>query len=375
MIITLYSVFTSMVWSSLFLMMFYVCLNNTRLLRYVGARALYFMIVMCLLRLVLPVEFSFTKVVAMPEVLNPIRDFFYTDIPTYQGTVIAACVFVWAVVGLILMISVIARYYSYFRQVGKLQTSTTKQIRRITNQIIPAKDKSRVTVTLSTDTSVPLVGGFKKCVILLPLQDYTDKELALILEHEYNHIKHNDAYIRLFMQLICSIYWWQPMIWIIKFNLDKVLELLCDSRVIGDNNDRNTILYGETILKFARTKSNHKISFVTFEFSYDKEMKQRFHLLFPFTAPCRNKMIISAFTTTMAVFLLVTSYLLVFQSDFYIPLTNEITVENPLVIEKNMDGNYTVYFEDNILVINQKEYDMIASDGFIINNFTGENLS
>ncbi len=82
----------------------------------------------------------------------------------------------------------------------------------------------------------PCVWGLgKKPTIILPTGFFfslSRKDQDLILTHEMAHIKRYDHLIRFIEFLALSIYWWNPIAWLICFNVRQSSEICCDNYVL-----------------------------------------------------------------------------------------------------------------------------------------------
>lgn len=94
--------------------------------------------------------------------------------------------------------------------------------------------KRKVEIRESDRIAAPLTYGLIRPVILLPAQHKNMKErsLGFVLEHEFIHIKHLDVLLKWIMVLICSIYWYNPLIWVMYFFVDCDIELSCDEALL-----------------------------------------------------------------------------------------------------------------------------------------------
>lgn len=77
---------------------------------------------------------------------------------------------------------------------------------------------------------VPLTYGLLRPVIILPARQPADqKQLATILLHEWNHIRHWDVLWQWGLLLVCSLHWFNPAVWLMARVCRQDLELLCDA--------------------------------------------------------------------------------------------------------------------------------------------------
>lgn len=67
----------------------------------------------------------------------------------------------------------------------------------------------------------------------MPLEDDKGKK---VFKHEITHIKQKHSWDRLFCQLISSIFWINPFIWIIQKELQTIHEFIADEEAVGNQN-------------------------------------------------------------------------------------------------------------------------------------------
>lgn len=80
----------------------------------------------------------------------------------------------------------------------------------------------------------PLSYGIFRPVILMPeTTDWEDlKKVSYILEHEFVHVKRLDAVTKLLLITAASIYWFNPLVWVMYILLNRDIELSCDEAVV-----------------------------------------------------------------------------------------------------------------------------------------------
>ena len=89
--------------------------------------------------------------------------------------------------------------------------------------------KRPVEIKESDRIGMPLTYGLLKPVILLPAhRELLEKGLSFVLEHEFIHIKHMDVLLKWILLLVCSLYWYNPLIWVMYIMANRDMELACD---------------------------------------------------------------------------------------------------------------------------------------------------
>jgi TonB family protein len=81
----------------------------------------------------------------------------------------------------------------------------------------------------------PLTSGIFRKTILLPqtAADWPIDRRRLVLAHEMAHVKRNDALGQLLSQIVCSVYWFNPVVWYAVHRLRIERERACDDYVLG----------------------------------------------------------------------------------------------------------------------------------------------
>ncbi|HEY2384425.1 MAG TPA: M56 family metallopeptidase [Terriglobia bacterium] len=81
----------------------------------------------------------------------------------------------------------------------------------------------------------PMTWGFRRHRILLPAsaREWRPERRRLVLAHELAHVKRSDGVVHLFVQLACSVYWFNPLIWFAARSARIERERACDDQVLN----------------------------------------------------------------------------------------------------------------------------------------------
>lgn len=86
---------------------------------------------------------------------------------------------------------------------------------------------------LARDTSPLTVGLFRPRVLLPPAAaSWTPDRRRAVLCHELAHVRRNDARIQVLTQVACTLYWFNPLIWMAAAALRRERERACDDDVL-----------------------------------------------------------------------------------------------------------------------------------------------
>ncbi len=151
------------------------------------------------------------------------------------------------------------------------------QINRIKDEIEKRLAlKQSVAVRLNYQCIVPVVMGVRKPVILLPEQEYDQKKLRIILEHELMHVKHRDLFWKHFLYWISKVHWFNYSFKCLTDDINGWNETYCDrDACYGEMSICTYEEYFDTILENARVKSNEKLLFTMHLYENKKGIKRR----------------------------------------------------------------------------------------------------
>ena len=118
----------------------------------------------------------------------------------------------------------------------------------------------RTNVRLSNRITVPMVWGFLRPVILLPVDadQWQTERLHAVLLHELAHIKRWDWTMQMVTQITCAVYWFNPFVWFAAHWIRIEAEQACDDQVL--NAGYQSTNYAQLLLDITR---NVKIAKVT----------------------------------------------------------------------------------------------------------------
>ena len=106
---------------------------------------------------------------------------------------------------------------------------------------------------ISNETTVPIVCGLFRPVIILPTEarHWPEERLESVLRHERMHIARRDTVAQALAQMICALYWPQPLAWLAACAMRNACEQACDDGVISQGTKPST--YARHLIEIARS--------------------------------------------------------------------------------------------------------------------------
>ncbi len=98
----------------------------------------------------------------------------------------------------------------------------------------------------------PMLCGFIKPKILLPVLDISDNSAVGILGHELIHYKRHDLWLKLFGVVACSLHWFNPVAHFASRQLSQSIELACDEQLLDGLDRAARGSYGRVLLEIIR---------------------------------------------------------------------------------------------------------------------------
>lgn len=136
--------------------------------------------------------------------------------------------------------------------------------------------RRRVRVRIGDREVPPMTWGMRTHVILLPATaaDWSIARRRLVLAHELAHIRRNDGVVQILVQAVCSIYWFNPLVWHAVRCLRIERECACDDQVLSLGVDADE--YADHLLQVARTiSSGQTLSLSTVAMAHRSQLETR----------------------------------------------------------------------------------------------------
>lgn len=298
--------------------------TRTELISRYGTAVPHFLVICCIIRILFPVEFPDYQYVIADNFLFSwvVEHFKFILHPEYRRIGIIAFVIVWlggSAVSLFFLVkkSLLARYILH-----EDACIDYPKAKKILDSIDP---DCKVETRLCSGISTPILAGYLHPKIYFPTLPYTDEEVRLVLLHEYSHWKRRDIWKKLVMNIICIVFWWNPAVFIIRRELDQLLEFCCDKRLSKGFEELEILDYLNLLIMTSSAKKKKSVmtnTLFTIDFAdnmVQHTIQQRFDLLFYKHRATKHRKLAQAGMILLGVVWMVCSYYFILQTNFESP--------------------------------------------------------
>lgn len=130
---------------------------------------------------------------------------------------------------------------------------------------------------ISSAVNSPMMVGLFRSTLLLPGEDLDELELTFILRHELTHHRRHDLWYKLLLTLVNALHWFNPLIYLLRREAERDLELTCDDAVVAGTGPDIRRAYSETLLASIHRRKGLGRAVLSTHFYGGKEvMKERF---------------------------------------------------------------------------------------------------
>ena len=128
---------------------------------------------------------------------------------------------------------------------------------------------------VSTLVGSPMVVGLLRPRLLLPGENFGSQELRFILRHELTHYRRRDLWYKLVLLAANALHWFNPLIWLLRREAERDLELTCDDAVVAGADGEIRRAYSEALMASIRPQKEHSVLSTHF-YGGKAVMKERF---------------------------------------------------------------------------------------------------
>lgn len=370
MSLSVFSFLMAVLWCNIFIIFLSIMRKQTGFIAHFSVAPLLLFLGVCLFRLCFVFELPNAIVIQSQYMFPAIIDGLTMGIFSIMGyelSILDIFLFLW-IAGAVFFVVKYVIEAKRLKNILRMKTVLKNQCAiKIMNEVLShSKKKPKVELFELAGIPSPMVSGYFHPTIYLPKIPFTEDELRCILLHELTHFLNKDAWIKLFMHFICVIFWWNPMVHILKGNLVHILELRCDAKLISQLSEEEKFKYLESITMVLRYQLSSRQALqptmdaattsVLVNAGQMSNVEQRFHLILEKDyAKKYQPMVYGVYFVITMLFLV--SNLFVIQPVFTCedPGAYAITPKAAYLLD-NHDGTYSLYVNEEFLSTIEEEY-------------------
>lgn len=351
--LTIYNFIFAFLWFNIFVIVCLLYKRNEKLLIRFGIWPFVVTLVLGLLRFCVVFEYPFTVIIRSTSALPKVVDLLRSDVISGLSW-INLILGVWIIGTAVMITRIFESIKHQNKAIEEIELYQNDHAQKVLDRITGQRhSKAFVRVFVSPNIKGPIISGFLHPVILLPQYELTDTELECVILHEWSHYKNKDNWIKLFVNAFCAIFWWNPLVHLLKRRLNFILELNSDRNATKCLGLEGRLFYTATVGKVIRLSDivNVKEPVCQSALSItadDNKLVQRFEFLL--TDRVKLKSLSTVFIGLVLALSLLSSYLFVVQPasfpdelELYESETIEIAPENSYI--KVTDGQYALYVD------------------------------
>lgn len=226
---------------------------------------------------------------------------------------------VWLLGFIILMCRYLISYFRFKKKICGFDT----------HEVIDGVD-----VIKSTIISSPLVFGFFKPTLAIPEIKMNEDDYKLAIKHEMVHYKHHDSWFKLFAVIVNSIYWFNPITYLMVNLIGEACEYACDEQVTKEMDMSDRKQYSTMILSMVCQTSPALSSNMV---KNKKQLRRRFEMIMK-----KKKFSVWGTTLCMVLILVLTCCSVVFANEIE-PLVSSLLKDDYVYISTYGDGGYNEF--------------------------------
>lgn len=200
----------------------------------------------------------------------------------------------------------------------------------------------------------PAIFGAFHPIIVLSKETFSCKDLEFILRHEIEHYHNYDLHLKIILDLLVAIYWWNPFVYRLRKKLNIAIEFSNDYRVSKDLNSQNRIRYAESLLRIAKENIPETV--------YDLSLVNNFYLEKRIHLLVDNDFISKKKKTSMILnlmFLIVLMFIIL----FFVPEAQYLSKAEEDFAKENA---FSIDSDNSFFIRNVNGYDLYVSEEYLV---------
>lgn len=281
--ITISSVTTMCLLNSLLILILCQFFKNDYIMKKIGPGCMIVIFLAIIIRMFIPLEFPYTYSVRIEDILTHFRRFF-----TYSITTNPLEIMIWHVLIAIWLVGIVVslvikavKYGTCLRIIALMEEEQWDEVcRKHSFSLEGFEELKSVRLVYCKHFDSPYLVGLGKYYLILPYKEYSDEEFHYIVLHELMHVRNKDILWKVLIDLLCVAFWWNPVIYYLKKELSKLIEMRNDMQILSILSEEEKVSYMQCLKSTALDLAGKDMAFgVSFNRSDLKELDKRMKLI------------------------------------------------------------------------------------------------
>lgn len=337
---------TMVVSGSLLALAVWILLKNKSIFLAVGTSVPMILSVLIMVRLLIPFELGFEKSVYLDRWLPQFQDFFimpFMQIEHFQINLLNVLCTVWLAGTVAYIALTVGQVFLHNYMITRRAMPCQQEARKVLNKLYEKRKSSkRFYLIGSAFAETPMLIGIFCPTIVVPDIRLTEKQWSYVLSHELEHYDHHDLWIKLFCECICAVYWWNPLIHVLRTKFYDMLEIHNDTVVTRNMSEKEKCAYADCLKQMSEHKNKVKKLMNAMSFSDTCKTPLGQRIFFLTKTKKRDRYMIPALVISLIITIVAFSFVLEPQ---YKPEDSVLLAPENAFIVVNSEGNYDLYID------------------------------
>lgn len=199
---------------------------------------------------------------------------FSPDTATDHESIGRVLFLLWLVVTLLLFVRKLTVYQSFVKYVdaGSRPLEDIGLLERFGLIMEQHQIKGFVDLRINSLVSSPLLVGFLHPRIILPHTDLSESDFYYTALHELTHYRRRDMFYKWLVQITVCLHWFNPFVYLMCRETNRLCELSCDERVIDSIPEDARKSYGTTLVNAVGAGGSYKDTLASVTLNESKEL-------------------------------------------------------------------------------------------------------
>ena len=349
--ISQYSIISSILFFNLSLIVAFIMRRSSTFLARHSVSFLLTMVLLGIVRLLIPIEFSRAFIVRSYRWIPGIIAFLKQPVlGSYSLRSLLRGI--WLIGTAVILTVDTIREIRFIRRSRNYPPSDRRDLLDLA-----AEQGNNFGLLVSRSISRPYVAGLFRPIIYLPDIELPEEQWRIVFRHEVQHIRSLDEWKKLFFAVVQALFWWNPLAHISRKEIDTLIELQCDAKVTAGMSEEEVNTYLKTLKDLMERARDRRLAVTAVALVWDeKQMEARFKALENASEAAKKKGSPTAVYYLLAAVFLASYFVLIQPAS--VPPEDDITVDSDglTAVDQTQDingadsiqivvenGNYVMY--------------------------------